>query len=67
MCSRGTLDPMYSNAYYVSYNTPYLDVYDDLANLKNISFDTVISELFCFYRTKHLFFTVKRLIYGRFF
>ena len=45
MCGRTSgingVDAAYSNAYYVSYNTPYIDVYDDLVDLKNVSFDNI--------------------------
>lgn len=45
MCGRkvgnNEVDPAYSNAYYVSYNTPFVDVYEDLINLKNVSFDGI--------------------------
>lgn len=33
------LDPGYANTYYVSYNTPYLDIYSDIVDLKNIKLD----------------------------
>ncbi len=43
MCSRGgeeqEADPAFANTYYVSYNTPYCDVYDDIVSLKDIDFD----------------------------
>lgn len=39
MCGRAegehqTADPAFSNTYYVSYNTPYLDVYEDIISMK---------------------------------
>lgn len=45
MCSRNfgieKNDVAYKNAYYVSYNTPFIDVYEDLVDLKNNSFDNI--------------------------
>lgn len=42
MCSReegeNQVDPAFANTYYVSYNTPFLDVYADIVDLKNTSF-----------------------------
>ncbi len=42
MCSRTAgedeVDPAYANTYYVSYNTPFVDVYADILDLKNLTF-----------------------------
>lgn len=50
MCSRDAgenhVDPAYSNTYYVSYNTPYLDVYDDILDLQSLSFTNEDKTLF---------------------
>lgn len=50
MCSRSAgineVDAAYANAYYVSYNTPFLDVYDDIVSLKEIEFDASIYDSF---------------------
>lgn len=32
-------DPSFSNTYYVSYNSPYVDVYEDIVNLSDVTFD----------------------------
>lgn len=40
MCGRANedseIDPAFSNTYYVSYNTPFMDVYDDIVSMKDI-------------------------------
>ena len=50
MCARNiglnNVDPAYANTYYVSYNTPFIDVYEDLLNLANISVDAAVEEEF---------------------
>ena len=33
------IDAGYANTYYVSYNTPYLDIYSDIVDLKNLTLD----------------------------
>lgn len=42
MCGRSMgeneVDPAFSNTYYVSYNTPFLDVYADIIDLSNFKF-----------------------------
>ena len=37
---QASLDPGFANTYYVSYNTPYLDIYSDIVDLKNIQIDS---------------------------
>ncbi|MDE6584619.1 MAG: hypothetical protein K2K15_04370, partial [Anaeroplasmataceae bacterium] len=32
------VDPAFSNTYYVSYNAPYVDLYDDITALKDVTF-----------------------------
>ena len=34
------IDPGFANTYYVSYNTPYLDIYSDIVDLKNIDINS---------------------------
>ena len=40
------LDPGYANTYYVSYNTPYLDIYSDIVDLKNLTLDNTTASEF---------------------
>ncbi len=40
------VDPGFANTYYVSYNTPYMDVYKDIRNLENVEFTNEDATLF---------------------
>lgn len=44
MCGRSEgenqVDPAFSNTYYVSYNAPYVDLYDDITALKDVTFSS---------------------------
>ena len=39
-------DAGFANTYYVSYNTPYLDIYDDIVDLKTVDINTELEEEF---------------------
>ncbi len=50
MCSRSAgpneVDPAYSNTYYVSYNTPFIAVYDDITAMSEMEFSSEMADLF---------------------
>ncbi len=50
MCGRTEgveeVDPAFANTYYVSYNSPYLDVYADILSLKNSEFSAEDFEIY---------------------
>lgn len=50
MCSRSMnedeIDPAYSNTYYVSYNSPWIDVYDDILSLRDTEFSKEDEEIY---------------------
>lgn len=46
MCGRKPVDAAFSNAYYVSYNTPFIDVYEDMVALATTQWDEDEATLF---------------------